>query len=306
MTGISWTDETWNPVIGCSRVSEGCRNCYAEEQAARIVRCSTTSAYDELVKIVSGKARWTGVVRLMPERLAVPLRWHRRRFVFVNSMSDLFHESLTNEQIAAVFGVMAAARRHTFQILTKRSQRMREWFEWVGDHGRQGARSACRVAASALLGAPVESATPPVGGFAWPLPNVWLGISAENQEAYNERMPDLEACPAAIRYVSAEPLLGEIVLSPWISKLDWLIAGCESGRGARPCSVDSIRMLRDQCATARILFFLKQAVECPSVTSGPGSRRKRGGIIETPLLDGVQHTARPARQVMARSDHLQG
>ena len=127
-TGISWTDTTWNPVRGCSRVSAGCMNCYAETQAARIVRMGKgkSTAYDGLVKLTAGgEPRWTGVVRLVPEHLADPLRWKKPRRVFVNSMSDLFHESLTNEQIAAVFGVMAAAPQHTFQCLTKRPARMR-------------------------------------------------------------------------------------------------------------------------------------------------------------------------------------
>jgi protein gp37 len=272
--------------------------------------------------------RWSGEVRFVAERLSDPLRWRKPRRIFVNSMSDLFHEKLTNEQIAAVFGVMAAAKQHTFQILTKRPKRMREWFAWAGDHGAQGARSACRVSASSYLGEPVESAFPPAGGFAWPLPNVWIGVSVEDQRAADDRIPDLLATPAAVRFLSCEPLIGEVDLTRIgmyrgepLSALDeivghverpaisWVIAGCESGPGARACEVAWLRGLRDQCRDARVPFFLKQAEGALEIhhgahrraslpiTGGPGSKKKgrgaRAGIFELPYLDGVQHASFP-------------
>src|SRR5262249_48237497 len=155
------------------------------------------SAYDGLIRVVGGEARWTGDVRMIPEHLADPLRWKKPRRIFVNSMSDLFHEKLTNEQIAAIFGVMAAAPRHTVQVLTKRARRMREWFEWahgdpivrmtkaLGEHGFD--HVVCR---SAAYRQPHDQAQ------AWPLPNVWLGVSVEDQEAAGERIPELLRTPA--------------------------------------------------------------------------------------------------------------
>lgn len=379
-TGISWTDATWNPVRGCSRVSEGCRHCYAETMAVRIVRMGKgkPTPYDGLVNGAAhiNAARWTGKVVLDAAKLAAPLGWRKPRRIFVNSMSDLFHESLTNEQIAAVFGVMAAAPRHTFQCLTKRSARMREWFAWAAEQGDD-----LMVHAGAPpdgVGAPAAACAIILDKFgedcgdvltrdqervamnaAWPLPNVWLGVSVENQAAADDRIPDLLATPAAVRFLSCEPLIGPLDLenvrhsfghSPSgesyevasclegddgfglnaaRNRIDWLIAGCESGPGARPCDAEWLRSLRDQCVAAGTAFFLKQAAETkstcphcggrdiatipgygslamwtcrcsppspghiPAVAQGDGSRRKPGGVIELPYLDGVQHAAFP-------------
>lgn len=362
-TAIEWTDDTWNPVRGCSRVSEGCRHCYAEQQAARIVRMGkgNPTAYDGLVKLskipassddarksdgpewiknLGGdgrafafgvEARWTGVVRMVPEHIADPLRWRAPRRIFVNSMSDLFHEKLTNEEIAAVFGVMAAAPQHTFQVLTKRAQRMREWFAWLRGPSedtftmQQRGLVAAPNTARALLDAAYEylgKAHKPeldaawkswrVEADPWPLPNVWLGVSVENQDAAEERIPDLLTAPAAVRFLSCEPLLGPVDLERWLlpamrsfddAPLDWVIAGCESGPGARHCSVDWLRSLRDQCAGAGVAFLLKQAREeierngedVYQVAAGPGSKCKPGGIIGAPYLDGRQHLDFPVR-----------
>lgn len=325
-TAIEWTDDTWNPVRGCSRVSEGCRHCYAEQQAARIVRMGKgkPTAYDGLVKLVGGEARWTGVVRLVPEHLADPLKWRKPRRIFVNSMSDIFHESLTNEQIAAVFGVMAACPHHTFQVLTKRAGRMREWFEWAEKHG--DGHDLMRFGPSALLTCAWEACSgdawgdiePPgkleslpsadVFGSTWPLPNVWLGVSVENQDAFDERWPDLAATPAAVRFLSCEPLLGGVNAIPATESglLGWVIAGCESGSEARMCDKRWLQWLRDQCSDHRIPYFLKQAVDVGDekfdadsdgrprgITCGPGSHRKPGSIIGAPYLDGVQHMEFP-------------
>jgi protein gp37 len=336
-TGISWTDATWNPVIGCSRVSEGCRNCYAEKQAARIVRMGSASRspYTEVVKTVGGEARWTGEVRTQAHKLADPLGWRKPKRIFVNSMSDLFHEKLTNEQIAAVFGVMAACPKHTFQVLTKRAKRMREWFAWIAEQ-ECDPHTECHAAALALdVDDTIHTKSNNADARPWPLPNVWLGVSVENQAAADERIPDLLATPAAVRFLSCEPLLGPVDLSRWLKpcqcggmfsrshnprrgcprhnalarehQLHWVIAGCESGPGARPCDVAWLRSLRDQCAAAGVAFFAKQAevqsldrtvqidgVWVDPVGVGPDSKRKPGGVIELPCLDGVQHAAFPA------------
>ena len=317
---IEWTNATWNPIRGCSRVSEGCRHCYAESVAARF--SGPGLPYEGLVRIASGKPTgWNGVVRMVHEHLADPLRWKRPRRVFVNSMSDLFHGGLSNEQIAAVFGVMAASPRHTFQVLTKRARRMREWFEWAAGEFTERQRGiACAPhtframldAAFELLGRPSKQALDAAwhahDADLWPLPNVWLGVSTENQAAADERIPELLATPAAVRWVSAEPLLGPVDLasaSPnarsLAQDLDWIVAGCESGPGARPADVTWFRELRDQCAAAGVAFFLKQAARRGGewtdwkdvIGPGPGSKQKAGGVIELPYLDGVQHAAMP-------------
>lgn len=300
-TAISWSDETWNPTRGCSRVSEGCRNCYAEVMAARITRMGKgkLTAYDGLVKLVGGEPRWTGKVAFDAVKLAAPLRWRDPRRIFVNSMSDLFHESLTNEQIAAVFGVMAACPQHTFQVLTKRARRMREWFAWVernADPRVAGCIFQCDSSAVDLL-SDSDCKLLKHTASRWPLPNVWLGVSVENQAAADERIPDLLATPAAVRFLSCEPLLGPIDLKMQLDRaddIDWVIVGCESGPGARRCDVDWLRVIRLQCEDAGTALFLKQASDgIAEVTTGPGSRRKPGGVIELPYLDGIQHAAFP-------------
>ncbi len=334
-TAISWTHRpgtrgrSWNPVKGCSRVSGGCRHCYAERQAARVVRMRRGKAtvYDDLVRTVNGEARWTGRVILDTRVLAEPLRWRDPSTVFVNSMSDLFHESLNNEQIAAVFGVMAATPQHTFQILTKRAKRMREWFAWLrnqGDPFPAGALDYLDDTATAALAGHFDCChLNLMASCRWPLSNVWLGVSVENQAAADERIPELLATPAAVRFLSCEPLLESVDLrrvrphpmpidsltgrwsvpqrdgSTQEPRIHWVIAGCESGPGARPCDVAWLRSLRDQCAQAGVPFFLKQAMAQKDhrdswiVADRDGSHRKAGGVIELPYLDGVQHRAFP-------------
>jgi protein gp37 len=239
--GIAWSDETWNQIRGCSRVSTGCTRCYAEEVAARF--SGPGLAYEGLATRGSnGLPRWTGEVRMVPEHLADPLRWKRPRRVFVNSMSDLFHEKLTNEQIAAVFGVMAAAPRHTFQVLTKRAKRMREWFAWIGGmRGPSGISDTVPAMAVMSAAAKLPELIGPMTAayqsapLAWPLPNVWLGVSCENQETADERIPDLLHCPAAVRFISYEPALGPVDFSPWINDNP----GDETGREERRDSISS-------------------------------------------------------------------
>lgn len=253
-TGIEWTDATWNPVTGCDKVSPGCDRCYAETFAERWR--GTRGHYFE-----------TGFdVQLRPDKLGLPLRWTKPRKVFVNSMSDLFHDSVPDAYIGSVFDVMARAEQHTFQILTKRHGRMRALLrKWE----QEGAESVERGELHPKYGAAAWRrrdgmwCTPRV----WPLPNVWLGVSAEDQKRADLRIPALLDTPAAARFVSAEPLLGPIDLHGdpigkdsvfWIGHLDWVIVGGESGSGARPMHPDWARSLRDQCLAAGVPFLFKQ------------------------------------------------
>lgn len=290
-TSIEWTDTTWNPVRGCSRVSEGCRNCYAERFAARFSGTFVTEHEGRRVEIDRDDAtlrrspfkgfaemrdfegpRWTGKVDLVPEKLAEPLGWKKPRRVFVNSMSDLFHEELSDEAIAAVFGVMAAAPQHTFQVLTKRPERMRRWFAWLNntkDSGWQCGNCLCYARGHGARAVPMGSRNLP-----WPLPNVWLGVSVEDQASADERIPHLLATPAQVRFVSAEPLLGRVLFdgrgdrndwlgdqhddAPGESGIDWVIVGGESGYGARPVDVSWIRDVVGQCRAANVPVFVKQ------------------------------------------------
>lgn len=235
-SGIEWTEATWNPVTGCTKVSAGCDNCYAETFAERWR--GTPGHYFE-----------NGFdVQLRPDKLDLPLRWKRPRRIFVNSMSDLFHDSVPDDYIARVFAVMARTQ-HTFQVLTKRHARMRS------------------LLSSAVFDRLVDELTPSALNAPWPLPNVWLGISAENQQWADIRIPALLDTPAAIRFVSAEPLLGPIdmaskgYLSPDEFErpgISWVIAGGESGPKARPMHPDWARSLRDQCARTNTPFLFKQ------------------------------------------------
>jgi protein gp37 len=215
--------------------------------------------------------------------LSDPLKWSKPCTVFVGSMSDLFHEKLTDEQIASVFGIMAACPQHTFQVLTKRSKRMREWFEWIAAERRA---LELEIAGRFTTGGDIEVRRclyeldqhrvnrKHVEYPLWPLPNVWLGVSVENQATADERIPLLLQCPAAVRFISAEPLLepvelqfGRGWLEPFIDvdpmlrrakRLDWVIVGSESGPGARQMQIEWAELLRDQCRAAGVAFFTKQ------------------------------------------------
>ncbi|HLN24207.1 MAG TPA: phage Gp37/Gp68 family protein [Patescibacteria group bacterium] len=323
--GIAWTDETWNPLRGCSRVSEGCRHCYAEQVAGRF--SGPGQAFEGLATRVDGKGRWTSAVRLIEDKLTDPLRWRRPRRVFVNSVSDLFHESVTDALRDRIFAAMALCPHHTFQVLTKRPERMREYL------GRDFRDTEIANAIRAM--------GRDVSNWTLPLPNVWLGTSIENQAAADERIPHLLATPAAVRFVSAEPLLGAVDLTNikppghhhgdahgwsaiWRDNglgrewLDWVIVGGESGPHARPMCPDWVRSLRDQCAAAEVPFLFKQwgewsphvaAIEGPdgSIKTTPKGglnwqRTDRDGIsgmfrvgkrAAGRLLDGVEHNAFP-------------
>lgn len=286
-SAIEWTDATWNPIVGCSVLTPGCTHCYAMGMAARIEAMTAslqakgqTGAphYNGTTRKVNGKAVWTGKLAMAPDHiLTEPLTWRTPRRIFVNSMGDLFHEDVPDEWIDKVFAVMALAPQHTFQVLTKRAKRMREYFEKIdtelraaGEQGyapRRLDQIACDITRSPCTAGWMEEQD-------WPLPNVWLGVSAERQQEADERIPEVLATPAAVRFVSAEPLLGQIDFyetsaampvegHPWkngpiLQGIDWIIVGGESGPGARPMHPAWARSIRDQCAAAGVAFFFKQ------------------------------------------------
>jgi protein gp37 len=261
-TTIEWTDKVWNPFRGCSRISKGCGGpgphggCYAELMAARF--SGPGLPFRTFARMTPSGPRWTGKIGLMQEKLEDPLHWRQPCKIFVNSMSDLFHERAAPDMIQAVFDVIFKARQHTYQILTKRAQRMAK----IMPHIRFP------------------------GGMKWedcPEPNVLLGVSVEDQEAAELRIPHLLETPAAVRFLSVEPLLGPVDLSRWVAPkrlnrgwvpgIDWVIVGAESGPRARPMEDDWARSVRDQCAAAGVKFFLKQAV-------------RKGQLVKLPKLDG--------------------
>lgn len=267
---IEWTDATWNPVTGCSKVSEGCRNCYA-------------LTFSERFRGTPGHYFENGFdITLRPDKLDQPLRWKRPRRIFVNSMSDLFHPEVSDDFIDQVFAVMALCPQHTFQVLTKRPERMAEYFRHHYRHAKVEIEAA---AISIDAGVEEEGEVT----FDWPLPNVWLGVSVENQKAADERIPLLLQTPAAVRFLSCEPLLGPVDLNAvprtdnayfvwrgekgcitdpnepddyvyWHKRdqINWVIVGGESGHKARPMHPDWVRSLRDQCQAAGVPFFFKQ------------------------------------------------
>ncbi|HET6202926.1 MAG TPA: phage Gp37/Gp68 family protein [Planctomycetota bacterium] len=208
-TTIEWTEMTWNPATGCSKMSAGCKNCYAERLARRL-QAMGSSRYREGFRLT-----------LHEDLLDAPFRWTRPRRIFVNSMSDLFHEEIPLEFIRRVFGTMARSRQHTFQILTKRSRRLRDLAH----------------------------------DLPWPA-NVWMGVSVEDARAA-ARVHDLRLVPAAVRFLSCEPLLGPIENLP-LDGIHWVIVGGESGPGARPIRAEWVDSIYDQCRAAGVPFFFKQ------------------------------------------------
>ncbi len=255
-TAIEWTHragtkgETWNPIVGCSIHSPGCTNCYAMTMAARIeaidAAAGRASHYAGTTKKVKGRPVWTGKIGVAPDHIfTAPLRWRSPRTVFVNSMSDLFHDDVPDAVIDRVFAVMALAPQHTFQVLTKRAKRMRDYLTLGGPTLQQMAQ------------VPQVGRDVMVANTDWPLPNVWLGVSAERRTEWLERTADLRETPAAIRFVSAEPLLGDLGEID-LAGLHWIIVGGESGDGARPMHPAWARSIRDQCAAAGTAFFFKQ------------------------------------------------
>ena len=295
---IEWTEATWNPIVGCSIVSPGCTNCYAMKMAARIEAMWRAGSIDEngygvrpapgaksldrysgLTRKVNGNAVWTGKLARAPGHVwSTPLLKRKPTTYFVNSMGDLFHEDCPDDWILDALTVMAGASNHTFQVLTKRAARMREFMS------RPGLLEDIYANWHGYCSTPAEVE-------AWPLPNVWLGVSAERQQEADERIPDLLATPAAVRFVSYEPALGPLKLWEWDKDegalrgvgvvlsggmtastpdalpegyddsypgIDWVICGGESGPNARPMDPEWARSVRDQCTMLEVPFFFKQ------------------------------------------------
>jgi protein gp37 len=245
-TSIEWTEVTWNPVTGCDRVSPGCDHCYALTLARRL------QAIGQPRYQADGDPRTSGpgfALTVHPDALALPLRWRTPRRVFMNSMSDLFHRQVPGEYIAQVFAAMALAQRHTFQVLTKRHGRMRSLLN-NGHWRMQIAVEMERLAPHCLDRWPADEPL-------LPLPNAWLGVSAEDHKRAGLRVPALAATPAAVRFISAEPLLGPIP-SPQLGGIHWLIVGGESGPRARPLDTGWVRELITACRDAGTAVFVKQ------------------------------------------------
>ena len=220
---IEWTDATWNPVTGCTKVSPGCAHCYAETFARRF-RGVPAHPYEQGFDL-----------KLWPERLDLPLAWKERKMIFVNSMSDLFHEDVPDDFIAKVFAVMSQAKHHIFQVLTKRSERMLAWTRAHFCSGRSRKD----------------------GKATWPK-NVWLGVSLENQD-YTWRIKNLQKSPAWIRFISIEPLLSPVSLDEsLLDAIQWVIVGGESGPQARPMRPEWVYEIQNQCKKNHIPFFFKQ------------------------------------------------
>lgn len=339
---IQWTTDTWNPLAGCSKISAGCANCYAIKDAVRLAgnpNPKIAEKYAGTTKTENRKMNWTGRINLASDEvLTQPLRWTRPRKIFVNSMSDLFHEDVPFTFIEKVFGVMALCPQHIFQVLTKRPQRMKEFFDWsdndfchentVGDfsdyiYDRNGVKPHLKVAGWGSYSQKDEEGikdTEFIYEGKIPLPNVWLGTSVENQKAADERIPFLLETPAAIRWLSVEPLLEQVDLTRifptkdtkinclsgvevvWsetfgcsetypTEQISWCVVGGESGNNARPCNIDWIRSVVNQCVVAKTPVFVKQLGAKPYLREvGHGSGKevdapfhisdKKGGQIE--------------------------
>ncbi len=287
-TGIQWTDETWNPVRGCTRVSAGCVHCYAETIAHRF--SGPGLPYEGLTT----NGRWNSQIRVVPAHMIDPVRWRRPRRIFVNSMSDLFHANVPLDVIDTVFAVMHVARHHQFQVLTKRPEGMQRYMAdpetprridaavlaLMTDHVEIGGSMCIMQRDLRVRDAWVAGPAPDL----WPPTHVALGVSVENQATADERIPLLLATPASLRFISAEPLLGRLSLLDYLytdlqptgdfrthagtremrfthggrSGLGWVICGGESGPGARPCDVAWVRSIVQQCAAAGVPCFVKQ------------------------------------------------
>ena len=270
MSKIEWTDATWNPLAGCSVTSPGCTNCYAMRTAG--VRLRNHQKYAGTTKMVKGNPVWTGQIGQADDDVwTEPLRWRKPRRVFVNSMGDLFHPNVTDAQIDRAFAIMALCPQHVFQILTKQAKRMRDWVK------RRDLRFVLE-AATGLGFTTVDDL--PAGVLVWPLANVHLGVSVEDQQRADERISVLLDTPAARRFISAEPLLGPLNLRAveiadtgicmdamtghcgdalfTAAGLDWVIVGGESGPGSRVCDGQFVGRIVEQCLGAGVPVFVKQ------------------------------------------------
>jgi protein gp37 len=254
-TGIQWTDETWNPIVGCDKISEGCRNCYAIGQAyrnaamgAKLANPGRLKYYQGLTEKRGDRTEWTGVVNFVPEALELPLKWKKPRRVFVNSMGDLFHVNVKDHELDQIFAVMGLTPQHTYQVLTKRPGSMMAYL-LLEETRKNIFKQSCGIAGDY----PKLKSIP----HYFPLPNVWLGVTIENQKAADERLSLLKSAPAAVRFLSCEPLLEPVDLGS-LAGIDWVIVGGESGHGARDCDLEGIRSIVQQCKDAAVPVFVKQ------------------------------------------------
>jgi protein gp37 len=310
---IEWTDATWNIITGCTLVDEGCRHCYAAHLITSWPAIGNHPSRKGLArKNAAGESKFTGEVRFNEQWLDQPLRWKKPRKIFVCAHGDLFHENVPDEWLDRVFAVMALAPQHTFQVLTKRPERARKYLT--------GPAWAAVLPTEVLARGTAEAQRDH-----WPLRNVWLGTSISDQASADLRIPHLLACPAAVRFISAEPLLGPVDLRQMNAAhgikvmwpIDWVIVGGESGPHARPMHPDWARSLRDQCAAAGVAFLFKQwgeygpafgldlkptgqpwhgedqrAVARGTATAQQATRRI-GKARAGRLLDGVEHNGFP-------------
>jgi len=231
-SGIEWTDATWNPVTGCTPISEGCKNCYAKEMAEDFQRRGVEKYRDGFD------------VRIHPDTLNIPRKWKKGKTIFVNAMADLFHNEVPFDFVYQVYQVMRETPQHTYQVLTKRPARMLEYYKYSG-----------------LINEPA-------------IPNVWVGVTGENQQRADERVPVLQQLPVAIRFVSVEPQLGYVDLSKYLTgpdQIHWVISGGETGKKYRMLDLSWVRHLRDQCTASNTAFFYKQV-------GGRGPDRKNNDL----------------------------
>lgn len=345
-TNIEWTEQSWNFLRGCRRVSKGCGcdeggGCYAERQAIR--HAGQGGAYEGLVKSTPKGPRWTGEISFHKDILLAPLRRKTPTTYFVNSMSDLFYEKVTDEMIDKAFAVMALCPQHTFQILTKRPERMKAYMKRLRaytdsvdgfDEFLKSPIAHFMRCISKAQGNPFYTNAPLAlydNDESWkadpetisrtngtPPRNVWLGVSVEDQKTADERIPLLLATPAAIRWISAEPLLGSInlrnVYDKWhnfggeldtlrgidtkhqcdlTGKLDWVVVGGESGPRARPCDIAWIRSIVDQCRAAGVPVFVKQLGAVPIVADREWRHGNGSNGITGHLLNASNHKRTP-------------
>ncbi len=243
-SSIEWTEATWNPVVGCTIISPGCTNCYAMRMARRLEAMGQPK-YAGTTRLSGGRPKWNGTIRLDEKSLTLPASWKAGRMIFVNSMSDLFHENVPFVYIRRVFETMKATPQHTYQILTKRAERL-------------------------------EELSPKLD---WP-DNVWMGASVENED-FAFRIDHLRQTAAAVKFLSLEPLLGPLD-DLNLTGIDWVIAGGESGPGARPMDADWVRCIRDQCRSENIAFHFKQW--------GGVNKKKTGRMLDGRTWDDFPET----------------
>ena len=268
-SNIEWTGGTWNPTYGCDKVSAGCKNCYAMRDVYRI-GCAHPDKYGGLVEMRTSGPEWTGKLKMAPDKVDLPLRWKDPRKIFVNSLSDLFHNKIPFDFIDDCFVTMLLAERHTFQVLTKRPENMSEYFEHARERITEKLIDKIDKTGWAKFSSSKDGKRSRkwveewVAEGAWPLPNVWLGVSVEDQDSAYRRIPFLHTIPAAVKWLSMEPLLAETRLNIGMDDattrdlIDWVVVGGESGPKARPLKSEWVDIIHEDCERIGIPFHFKQ------------------------------------------------